>query len=142
MKTEWTVDTLKEYFDKLFETSEKNVDKALASQKELSQIVQAASDKAITKAEEAQKTYNVGHNDLARKMEDQYKQMLPRTEADSREKNTEEKLEAHRKEFVNINQRLDLIAGKGAGVKDFRDWIPWIITVAMFLYLIYSKGKQ
>ena len=40
--------------DKRFEQQEKNVEKALVSQKELYQTVQVSSDKAIQKAEEAQ----------------------------------------------------------------------------------------
>lgn len=40
-----------------------------------------AQNVAIFKAEEAQKTYNVGHNDLTRKMETQYSTMVPQAEA-------------------------------------------------------------
>lgn len=100
--------------DDRFLGSEKNVASALASQKELSQTVQLSSDKAITKAEESQKEYNKGHNDLSRKMEDQYKEMLPRNEADQRQINTEEKLESHRKELVILQSRMDEWRGKGS----------------------------
>lgn len=122
--------------DKAFNTAEKAVTQALVAQKELSQTVQVSSDKAITKAEEAQKTYNVGHNDLSKKMEDQYKMMLPRVEADQREKNIEEKLKGHSDSINLLNSRLDIISGAGIGkdqgFKNVKDIIWIIITIASF----------
>lgn len=122
--------------DKAFNTAEKAVTQALVAQKELSQTVALASDKAITKAEEAQKTYNVGHNDLSKKMEDQYKMMLPRVEADQREKNIDEKLKGHSDLINSINSRLDIISGAGIGkdqgFKNVKDIIWIIITIASF----------
>jgi len=47
-------------------------------------------------------------------MEDQYKEMLPRNEADQRQINTEEKLESHRKELVILQSRMDEWRGKGS----------------------------
>ena len=41
----------------------------------------AASEKAMTKSDASQKEYNSTHNDLTHKMEKQYAEMLPRTEA-------------------------------------------------------------
>lgn len=43
-----------------------------------------ASEKAIVKAEDAQKAYNQNHNDLARKMDEQNKATIPRIEAAAR----------------------------------------------------------
>lgn len=131
--------------DKAFNTAEKAVTQALVAQKELSQTVALASDKAITKAEEAQKTYNVGHNDLSKKMEDQYKQMLPRVEADNREKNMEEKLKGHSDLLNLLNSRLDIISGAGAGkeqgFKNVKDVIWIIVTIASFAigYFVFKK---
>lgn len=128
-------------FEEIFERfvqSEKAVASALVSQKELYQTVQASSDKAITKAESAQTQYNQGHNDLSRKMEDQYKMMLPRTEAQQNQQNTEEKLEAHRKELAILTSKLDEIRGKGLGVQNFFGWIVAAIAVT-FAILEYFK---
>lgn len=131
--------------DKAFNTAEKAVTQALVAQKELSQTVQVSSDKAITKAEEAQKTYNVGHNDLSKKMEDQYKLMLPRVEADSRDKNVEEKIKGHSDLINLLNSRLDLIAGsrlgKEQGVRSIKDIIYVVIAILSFAigYFVIKK---
>lgn len=131
--------------DKAFNTAEKAVTQALVAQKELSQTVQVSSDKAITKAEEAQKAYNVGHNDLARKMDDQYKLMLPRVEADSRDKNVEEKLKGHGELINLLSSRLDLMSGAGAGkeqgFKNIKDIVYIVIALASFAigYFVFKK---
>ena len=43
-----------------------------------------ASEKAIQKAEEAQTAYNETHNELSRKLDDQNKATMPRTEIEAR----------------------------------------------------------
>jgi len=43
-------------------------------------------------AEDAQKAYNVIHNDLARKMDEQNKATIPRTEAEQRTRQVEERI--------------------------------------------------
>ncbi len=53
---------------------------AIESQEKATNAAQSASEKAITKAEASQQQYNVQHNDLTRKMEAQYKEMIPRPE--------------------------------------------------------------
>lgn len=68
------------------------VDAALAAAKEKTKDAFDASEKAIVKAEEAQKAYNQSHNDLARKMDDQNKATMPRAETEQRFKGLEEKL--------------------------------------------------
>lgn len=50
----------------------------------------AASEKAIQKAEDAQTTYNQTHNELSRKLDDQNKATVPRTEIDARFKTIED----------------------------------------------------
>lgn len=76
---------LKEYFQALisqqFKAQEKAVQAALAAQKELTNAAFASSEKAITKAEESQTSYNRTHNDLSHKMDEQYKTMMPREES-------------------------------------------------------------
>jgi hypothetical protein len=129
MITDWAISTLKEHVDERFSASKEAVAQALVSQKELYQTVQSAADKAITKAEDAQKQYNLSHNDLLKKMED----MLPRKEADAREKNYEERLEAQRKEIVQLNSRLDVIAGKGSGTQQIIVWVFLAIAILGFI---------
>lgn len=68
------------------------VDAALAAVKEQTKASFDASEKAIVKAEEAQKSYNQSHNDLARKMDEQGKATMPRSETESRFNAMEEKI--------------------------------------------------
>ena len=99
----WTLQAFKEHLADLFKeinkgvqerfsSQEKAVATALAAQEKATYVAFSAhkesvasaflaSEKAIVKAEEAQRAYNIGHNDLSRKMDDQYKTMMPRQEA-------------------------------------------------------------
>jgi hypothetical protein len=80
------------------------VDAALQAAKEKTADAFLASEKAIVKAEDAQKLYDQGHNDLLRKMDDQYRHMLPREEADAKFKSIEDKLEVMRTERHSQSQ--------------------------------------
>jgi phosphopantetheinyl transferase (holo-ACP synthase) len=71
-----------------FKADEKAVDTAFAASKE-----------AVIKSDSAQKDYNVTHNDITRKMDDQYKMMLPYAEANRRFESLEEKIDDVRRLF-------------------------------------------
>jgi hypothetical protein len=72
----------------------------------------ASNDKAITKAEQAQNAYNLTHNDLARKMDHQYDQMMPRPEANA-------KFEAITKEVNDLREsRGESVGGRERGQRD------------------------
>lgn len=79
-------------YDERFEAQKDAVQAALVAAKELTAAAFAAAKEAISKSELSQTVYNQTHNDLTRKMDAQYKEMLPRTEADARFKGTEEKI--------------------------------------------------
>lgn len=67
--TEWTVSTVKEYFDALMLANTKAVEAALAS-----------ADRAVNKADEANNKRLDGLNELRAMATDQTKNFLPRTE--------------------------------------------------------------
>lgn len=90
------------------------VDAALSAQKEQTKASFEASEKAIVKAEEAQKAYNASHNDLARKMDEQNKATMPRTETESRFLGLQEKVDEVRNAMASGG---GVIAG-GKAVKD------------------------
>jgi hypothetical protein len=124
-KDEWTTGTSKEYLTALiehlnvliinndkryterFDSSEKAVAAALAAQKELTNAAFASSEKAIVKAEDSQRTYNQGHNDLSRKMEEQYKALVPISEHRA-DLNSVKSEVANDK--VNMEKRMDRMA--------------------------------
>lgn len=105
-ENEWNIDTLKEHLETLlaqqFGAQEKAVSSALAAQKELTSAAFASSEKAITKAEEAQKSYNATHNDLSRKMDEQYKEMMPRSESLARHEANEKRLQELKDDFSKL----------------------------------------
>lgn len=90
------------------------VDAALVAMKEQTSQSFAASEKAIVKAEEAQHAYNVVHNDLARKMDDQNKATMPRMEIEGRFAGLDEKISTLR-ELASVGAG---ISQGGKGVKD------------------------
>jgi len=121
----WSVDTALDHvlsllaasdkrYEQRFEAQEKAIHAALMSVKEQTKNSFDASEKAIVKAEEAQKAYNQSHNDLARKMDDQSKATMPRTETESRFRSLEEKIN-ELKEFVARG------GGEAHGVKAVKD---------------------
>lgn len=70
--------------DKALAAVEKQTAAAFEAAKENSAAALAAQKEAIVKEEEKQKQYNTSHNDLARKMDDQSKATMPRSEAQQR----------------------------------------------------------
>lgn len=97
-------------YEDRFKAQETAVAAALAAAEKLTAAAFAASKEAILKAENSQTSYNAGHNDLSRKMETQYKEMIPRTEFSVAVKNIEDKiaeLRESRSEGVGHKQGVD-----------------------------------
>jgi len=91
-----------------------SVDKALTAAKEQTASSFAASKEAILKAEEAQRAYNQSHNDLARKMDEQNKATMPRTETEARFRALEEKVNEAR-------NGLGAIGATNTGARSVKD---------------------
>jgi len=106
----WTLRTLKEHLETLvaqrFDAQDKAVSSALSAQKELTSAAFASSEKAITKAEEAQKAYNQTHNDLSRKMDEQYKEMMPRSESLARHASNELRHQELKDDFSKVQGQV------------------------------------
>lgn len=98
--------------------------------KELMMATFVASEKAIVKAEEAQFAYNSTHNDLARKMDQQYKEMVPRQEANLKWDGFEKDLEELRKGIANLREARSELGGKFSGTQVI---IGFIFAVAGLL---------
>lgn len=88
----WTLNALKEYFERIikdlrewvngrFTDAQREVDKALAAAKEAVKSAFESSEKAIVKAEEAQRAYNERSNEFRGQLDDQAKTLMPRNEA-------------------------------------------------------------
>jgi hypothetical protein len=113
----WTIDTLHEHLlsiiesdrrimderDRLygvqFKASETAVSAALAAQEKQTSASFIASDKAIIKAEEAQREYNIRSNEFRGQLDDQAKMLIPRSEASALLKAVEEKVYSTKSEL-------------------------------------------
>jgi excinuclease UvrABC helicase subunit UvrB len=81
---------------------------ALLAQKELTNAAFAASKEAILKAEQSQNSYNAGHNDLMKKMDKQYSEMIPRSTFEQAIKSIEDKIN-------DLRESRSANAGAGTG---------------------------
>lgn len=112
------------------------VDAALAAVKEQTKSSFEASEKAIVKAEEAQKAYNASHNDLARKMDEQNKATIPRPEAQTRFDALEEKI-------ASIKNTLAASSGVSVGGKALKDESRSNLAIAVsVIVLLITLGKM
>lgn len=110
-----------------FAANKEAVAAAFAAAKEAVTAALAAAKEAVVKAEQAQSNYNANHNDLARKMEDQYDHMLPRVEADAKfdrqnERFDDLKREAREQSNLNTSRVITLViaaVGISVGVIEF-----------------------
>lgn len=69
------------HYDTRFKAAEAAVEKALAAQEKATAANFAANEKAITKAEDAQRDYNIRSNEFRGQLDDQAKTLMPRSEA-------------------------------------------------------------
>jgi hypothetical protein len=112
--------SLKEYFERILSEKDKALDAALNSAKE-----------AVTVAEKNSEKWRENANEWRGAMTDREKSFISRTEFDQYKNSIERQL-------VIEKENMDINKGKIQGVKDFRDWIPWIITIGMTLLYIYN----
>jgi len=93
-RLESIIDERDKLYASRFEASQTAVSAALTAQKELVAAAFLASEKAITKAEEAQREYNVRSNEFRGQLDDQAKQLMPRSETVTMIRSVEDKVRA------------------------------------------------
>jgi hypothetical protein len=113
--TGWSIETLKEYFDKRFENSDESVKAALSAAKE-----------AVTKAETAAEKRFESVNEFRNTLSDQQRNLMPRSEA-------EVKFESYTKQLDILTTRLDKSEGRGLGIAQALGWIIAGITIIGFI---------
>ena len=104
----WTLASYIAHNEALRVVADSALKSALAAQKELVAAAFAASEKAIQKAEDAQRAYNANHNDLSRKMEEREKETITRREA-------LDKIEALQKQIAELRESRSEVDGKSKG---------------------------
>lgn len=115
-----------------------SVDKALTAAKEQTASSFAASKEAILKAEEGQRSYNTSHNDLSRKMEEQYKSMLPRAEAFLKWDSSDKEISEARKEIAGLRESRSASGGHSMGEKAM--WGYVVGAVGLILAVLSIAG--
>lgn len=114
--------TLKEYVESRLCALDKRVDTAVQNIEKSTSAAFAASQKAIDKQELSQTTYNAGHNDLSRKMEEQYKLMIPRAEH-------EVMFQRINEDIKSLRETRSQVEGKGIGNRELISWVVAILSI-------------
>lgn len=126
-------------YEDRFKAQETAVAAALAAQEKLTAAAFAAAKEAVLKQENSQSSYNAGHNDLSRKMENQYATMLPRQEADNRFKSFEEKYEDLKKEVANLRESRS----EGTGRRDQTNWfLTSLLAIGAAIMGFFARGVK
>jgi hypothetical protein len=123
--TEWGVVKvdIKDYFERLlverhgfylekFEAIEEAFKAALGAQEKLTSASFTASEKAISKAEEAQSQYNIRSNEFRAQLGDQARTLMPRPEAEALNKVLEDKIADLGKRISALNETGSEVRGK------------------------------
>jgi hypothetical protein len=107
------------------------VQKALESSDKQTAAAFASSKDAIAEAKKAQDSYNLTHNDLVRKMEQQASSMLTRATADEKFASLDEKIQ-------DLKAVSALAAGRGVGIAN--SWTILLGAVALIASLVALWG--
>jgi hypothetical protein len=90
--------------DDKFKASDVAIAAALIAKDKAVEAAFLAAREASAKTEQAQNIYNNGHNDLLRKMNEQYNHMMPREEVITRINAIDEKIEQGRTEIISLRE--------------------------------------
>jgi hypothetical protein len=117
------VDERDRQYDMRFRAAEIAVQAALLAQKELTASSFAASEKAIIKAEEAQRDYNQRSNEFRGQLDDQAKMLMPRVEVIGLFKGIDDKFIFVQQSFDNRleTQRLSIEKNADGTLKSLAD---------------------
>jgi ABC-type Na+ efflux pump permease subunit len=125
-------------YEERFKAAEEAVKAALVAAKELTAAAFASSEKAIVKAEDAQKSYNERTNELRGALNDQNKTLLPRNEADTRFAAIEEKVEEAKTGIASLRESRSEGSGKDEAVEAARLAQRWVIGLAITVLLFLA----
>ena len=145
--------------DKLYterDTSRRTaVEAALVAVKEQTASAFAASKEGIVEAKKGQDAYNATHNDLLRKMDDQNKSTMSRSEIDARFHAVEEKINTLKDSVATVGSavaaQIAAVTGAQAGGKSVKDEsrsnvailvsvVAVLITVGIALATLVAKA--
>lgn len=120
MKSEWTISTLKEHFEKILSERDKAIDAALSAAKEAVNVAEANAEKWRTNA-----------NEWRAAMSDKDKLLMQRSEFVTYKEATEKSMQAEQK-------RNNIGEGRSQGYVQFIGWIVAIVSIVSSVILIIS----
>lgn len=123
------------YEDK-FKALDNATEKALAAVREQTNAAFQANEKAITKAEEAQRSYNERSNEFRGQLDDQAKRLMAREEALSKFGTYDEKLEDCKREIIKLREAQMETAGRTVQRSEQRQTTQW--TVGQVLATLFA----
>ena len=123
-QSQWTLETLKEYFDGLRNSDEKRYLERFN-----------ASDKAITKAEDATERRFQGVNEFRSAMSDQARLMMPRAEAEALQRNTESKIQAVLDKILAIEKQRSEDLGANMARNAAARQMNWLIGIVIVVLM-------
>lgn len=111
-KSEWTLDTLRGYFESILKERDEKYSQRFISQEERTTLLFAGQEKltgqsfssseaAIMKAEQAQKELNAKSNEFRGQLSDQAKMFMPRAEAERGDENLTKRMDDQYKNFTD-----------------------------------------
>jgi len=115
VSTGWTIETLKEHFEKILAEKDKAINIALAAAKE-----------AVGVAEKNAEKWRDAANEWRGAMTDREQTFMARSEFVAYKESSEKALRTEK-------ERSDKNEGKGVGVKDFIGWIVAAIAIVAFI---------
>jgi hypothetical protein len=139
------MDTLKEFlislitsndkrYQESFESQRQAVKDALAAQKELTTAAFNSSEKAIVKAEDAQRDYNQRSNEFRGQLDDQAQTLMPRTETNVLIAGLNDKLADQAKIIETLSTRVTTIEGRGDGKNAM--WQYLVVGISALLGIV------
>jgi hypothetical protein len=122
-----------------FQASETAVSAAITASDKQTAASFASSEKAIAKAEEAQREYNIRSNEFRGQLDDQAKRLMPREEAQINFKSQDQKLESIKenfnKEVASLRESRSELSGKDKNSHQDRLQGNWVIGIIVAIIL-------
>jgi hypothetical protein len=142
----------KDRVDGLFAEGKSSTNNALVAQKDSTAAALAASEKAVNKAEDAQKVVNTGQNEFRATLKDQAATLMPRSETENLIRELRGLISAQGEVITGLRSRLDIgppslgvlqarsdqNQGRMSGWNDVR-LLAAIVIAAAGLYLAFVR---
>jgi len=129
---------LEKRYDEKFDAMADATSTALTAVEKQTAAAFAANKESVIKTEDAQKAYNLQHNDLTRKMEVQAEKFVHREKMDDVSKAFDAKLESLKKDIDALQQSRAAIVGGKEERTEQRQTMQWGIGHAITLAVVLA----